>query len=104
MYISMNMIGGAPMETHSIAEARRNLPRLIREAEHGKAVQLTRHGEPVAVLLGRRMFERLASGRRSFGEAFDDFARTTDVSGLGFDAVQFLEGARAPDPGRDFRL
>ena len=33
----------------SIADARRNLPRLVREAEKGRAVELTRHGEPVTV-------------------------------------------------------
>ena len=39
---------------HSIAEARSSLPSLVREAESGKAVELTRRGEPVAVLIGRR--------------------------------------------------
>ena len=38
-------------DRQSIAEARRNLPSLIREAESGKAVELTRRGEPVAVLI-----------------------------------------------------
>ena len=36
---------------HSIAEARSSLPRLIREAESGKPVELTRRGQPVAVLV-----------------------------------------------------
>ncbi|MDZ7669890.1 MAG: type II toxin-antitoxin system prevent-host-death family antitoxin [Gammaproteobacteria bacterium] len=36
-------------DRHSIAEARSNLPRLVREAESGKAVELTRRGEAVAV-------------------------------------------------------
>ena len=31
-------------DKHSIAEARRNLPRLVREAERGMAVELTRRG------------------------------------------------------------
>jgi len=40
-------------EQHSIAEARSNLPDLIKKAEAGTAVELTRRGEPVAVLIGR---------------------------------------------------
>jgi len=44
---------------HSIAEARNNLPSLVRAAESGKAVELTRRGKPVAVLIGRRQYERL---------------------------------------------
>ena len=42
MYTVMGMTDGKMTKKHSIAEARRNLPRLIREAEHGKTVELTR--------------------------------------------------------------
>ena len=35
---------------HSIAEARNHLPELVRQAESGKPVELTRRGEPVAEL------------------------------------------------------
>ena len=38
-------------ERHSIADARRHLPALVRNAENGKAVELTRRGEPVAKLV-----------------------------------------------------
>jgi prevent-host-death family protein len=39
-------------ERHSIAEARRNFLSLVHDAENGKAVEITRRGEPVAVLIG----------------------------------------------------
>ena len=55
-------------DKHSIAEARRHLPKLVREAEEGMAVALTRGGEPVAVLIGWRRFEQLASTRRGVSE------------------------------------
>ncbi|MXY68731.1 MAG: type II toxin-antitoxin system Phd/YefM family antitoxin [Acidobacteriia bacterium] len=42
-----------------MAEARRNFPSLVREAENGRAVRITRRGKPVAVLIGGREFERL---------------------------------------------
>ena len=52
-------------ERYSIAEARRNLPKLVHEAERGKAVELTRRGESVAMLISRRRFEQLASNHSS---------------------------------------
>ena len=48
-------------DRHSIAEARRNLPALIREAENGKQVELTRRGEPVAMLISHQAFKYLTS-------------------------------------------
>ena len=55
---------------HLIAEARRNLPQLVRETEKGMAVELTRRGEPVAVLIGWRRVERLTSNRRRLASAY----------------------------------
>jgi prevent-host-death family protein len=49
--------------TVSIAEARAKLPGLIREAEEGEAVQITRWGAPVAVLLSAAQYQKLAHGR-----------------------------------------
>jgi prevent-host-death family protein len=39
------------MKTHTITEARRDICRIIREAEHEK-VLLTRHGRPAALVIG----------------------------------------------------
>lgn len=92
------------MDRHSIADARRNLPSLVREAENGKAVELTRRGEPVAVLLGRPAFERLTSGRRSFGDAYREFARSVDLAGLALDPHELFADVREATTGREVRL
>ena len=63
----------------SIADARRNLPRLVREAENGMAVELTRRGEPVALLIGWRRFEHHTSNRRSFAAAHRNFTTESDL-------------------------
>ena len=89
---------------HSIADARRDLPRLIREAEHGKMVELTRRGKPVAVLVGHRTFERLAAGRRSFVDAYREFATAVDIATLTLDPDELFEGVRIVTPGRDVRV
>ncbi len=91
-------------DKHSIAEARRNLPSLVREAEKGMAVTLTRRGEPVAVLMGWQRFERLASTRRSFVAAYRDFRNESDLAELALDPDDLFAGTREDTPGRDVRL
>ena len=82
-------------ERYSIAEARRNLPRLVREAERGKAVELTRRGESVAMLISRRRFEQLASHHSGFAEAYRTFAESVDLAKLDLDPDQLFSGVRA---------
>ena len=89
---------------HSIAQARKNLPSLVREAEAGKAVELTRRGEPVAVLLGCRQYERLASRKRMFSEAYANFSREFDLPGLAIDPDEVFAGVRDSSPGREIDL
>ena len=48
----------------SIAEAKNQLTRLIRAAENGKPVHITRRGKPVAVLLSEDEYARLLQGRK----------------------------------------
>ena len=82
MQTGMCMTCNEMTEKYSITEARRNLPRLVREAEQGKTVQLTRRGATVAVLVGHQKFEQLAAGRRSFAEAYREFKTTVDHAEL----------------------
>ena len=89
---------------HSISEARNNLPSLVREAESGKAVELTRRGEPVAVLIGRRQYERLTLKYRRFSEAYGDFTRENDLEELAIDPDELFAGARDDIHGREVNL
>jgi prevent-host-death family protein len=89
---------------HSIAEARNNLPSLVRAAESGKAVELTRRGEPVAVLIGRRQYERLIMRHRRFSEAYREFTTEVDLEDLAIDPDELFGGARADIKGREVRL
>ena len=89
---------------YSIAEARRNFPSLVRDAERGRAVGLTRRGEPVAVLMGRREFERLTRVQRGFGEAYREFADEVGLAGLGPDPDEGFGDVRDETAGREVRL
>lgn len=88
-------------EQHSIAEARSRLPELVREAEAGKAVEITRRGEGVAVLIGREQYERLVSRSRRFSEAWEDFASEVDLAELDIDPEEVFASVRDTAPGRD---
>ena len=100
MYIIMYM----NRRQHSIAEARNNLPQLIRAAETGEAIELTRRGESVAVLIGRRQYERLAARSRRFSEAWKEFIEEVPLDELQIDPDEIFKTTRDTRPGRDVGL
>ena len=100
----MNITGEPMTDRHSIAEARRNLPALVREAENGKEVELTRRGEPVAMLISHRTFKHLTSIRRGFVAAYRDFTTNIDVSNLELNPDELFGDVREETGGRDIRF
>lgn len=86
---------------HSIADARNNLPELVRQAESGKLVELTRRGEPVAVLVGRREYDRLTSRSRTFGDAWEEFSRSVDLRQADINPNEIFSDVRDDAAGRD---
>ena len=88
----------------SIAEARSNLPQLVREVESGEPIELTRRGESVAVLIGRRQYESLVTRSRRFSEAWDEFTREVELSELEINPDEIFHGLRDTKPGRDIGL
>lgn len=88
------------MNKHSIAEARARFPKLVRDAESGAAVELSRRGKVVAVLLGSKDYERLVSGRPTFGEAYAAFVRETGLRRLAIDPREVFQGVRDRSLGR----
>ncbi len=88
----------------SIAQARNDLPSLVREAESGKAVELTRRGQPVAVLVGRRQYTRLTSKLRRFLEAYERFTREFDLVELAIEPDEIFSRAREETRGREVNL
>ncbi len=80
------------------------LPSLVREVESGVAVELTRRGETVAVLVGRRRYTRLTSRHRRFSEAYGDFVRDVNLGELAIDPEKIFAGVRGETRGRQFDL
>ncbi len=84
---------------YSIAEARSRLPSIVDEAEAGLEVELTRRGQPVAVVVSRREFERLRGKRLHFGDAYRNFVEKYSLEEIGLED-DFAASARDKTAGR----
>ena len=67
---------------YSGAEARKQLPKLLHDIEDGQAVEITRRGQPVAVVLSLADYRRLANAPGAFGEAYGAWRRSVDDADL----------------------
>ncbi len=90
------------MPQYSIAEAKNGLPKLVREAEAGNDIELTRRGKPVAMVVGTRRYERLTANRSSFWESYQQFRQQHDLVALDLDPSEIFDRDRDPSTGRDF--
>ena len=88
--------------TYSISEARSHLPAIVNQAEAGLEIELTRRGQPVAVVLSRRELERLKGKRRHFRDAYRDFLDRHALEDIGLE--QDFASIRHKTPGRQVSL
>ncbi len=88
---------------YSIAEARSQLPSIVNQAESGIEVELTRRGQPVAVLVSRREFERLRGKRLQFSDAYRKFLERHSLEEIGFED-DFSVSTRDRTTGRKVSL
>lgn len=100
IHVSMYM---SPMsKRYSVAGARANLPSIVDEIAAGGAVELTRRGMPVAVVVSRQEYDRLRSGRPQFKEAYGHFLMRFRLDEVGLDSG-FFDSVRGSDAGRKLR-
>lgn len=90
------------MKSYSIAEAKSHLGRLVHQVEAGPPVELTRRGQPVAMVLSIRDYQRLASPRLDSWDAVQRFRESYDVEALDIDPDEVFAVEHDPSPGRDF--
>jgi prevent-host-death family protein len=88
---------------YSIAEARSRLPSIVDEAESGIEVELTRRGQPVAVLVSSREFERLRGKRLHFSDAYKKFLERHSLEEIGVES-DFVVSTRDKTTGRKVSL
>ncbi len=87
----------------SVAEARQHFARLIKRAQQGKAIEITRRGEPVAVLISAAKYSAIMGERPSFVDATRQVRERLGVDALKIGDADF-DGLRDQSPGRDVSL
>ena len=87
----------------SVAEARQHFARLIKRAQQGKAIEITRRGEPVAVLVSAAEYSAITGERPSFVDATRQVRERLGVDALKIGDADF-NGLREQSPGRDVSL
>ncbi len=105
MYIYLYILEITTMASSrvSVAEARQHFARLIKRAQQGKAIEITRRGEPVAVLISTAEYSAITGDRPSFIGATRQVRERLDVDSLNIGDSDF-EGLREESPGRDVSL
>ena len=88
---------------YSIAEARHNLAAIVHDLDRQPLVELTRRGEPVAVLLSIEAYRRLVPPAATFWEAYTSFRSAVDLAQLGIEPEVFAD-VRDRSPGREVAL
>jgi antitoxin Phd len=88
---------------YSISDARNNLPNIVKQVEHGPAVELTRRGRPVAVLISHREYERLNPPKPDLWTAIQEW-RATHEPFTDAEVDEVFGDIRDRSPGRDFRF
>ncbi len=88
------------MKISTIAEAKNNLSQLIHQLESGEAIQLTRHGKPVAVLLSESNYQQLTNQGSHLYQAIQHWRNQLDGDGALTETE--LKHLRATVPGREF--
>ena len=67
---------------YSVTEARNHFNSLVEEVEKGAAIELTRYGKPVAVLLPFQKYRRLTTYPSNFWEAYTAFIEQVNLQDL----------------------
>ncbi len=88
--------------SYSIAEAKSHLSKVVHQAEEGPPVELTRRGQPVAVVLSIQSYERLKGPRMDSWDAVEKLRRTPDLAALEIDPDEVFAIDKDPSPGREF--
>jgi prevent-host-death family protein len=87
----------------SISDAKNRLPAIVHAIENGPAVQLTRHGKPVAVLISISKYNRLTNTPKNFWTKLNAFRESIDASTL-LSSNDIFFNNRDNSPGREINF
>jgi prevent-host-death family protein len=90
--------------SYSIAEARNQFAALVRDAEESnRPVEVTRRGQPVAVILSAEEYARLLANQpeRDFWAAYEEWRQKWQVPDLDMDPEEIWGDVRERTPAPD---
>lgn len=87
----------------SIAEAKKRLPAIVHGVEEGEAVELTRRGRPVAVIISSREYKLLTQSGEGYWSAVNNFRQTLAQEDFTIADADFA-GLRDQSSGREDEL
>jgi prevent-host-death family protein len=73
----------------TVAEARNQLARVMHETERSGPVEVTRRGQPVAVIVSIREYCRLTAKKRGFWSAYQKWRNDPEYKDVDIDANLF---------------
>lgn len=85
---------------YSIAEARDNLAAILYELEQEKSIEITRRGQPVAVLISKASFDRMSTPQQGFWSAYEAFQQRVNLSELNINPDEVWGNIRDQSHGR----
>ncbi len=88
------------LKQYSIAKARDHFTSLVRSVERESAIELTRRGKPVAVMLSIQEYKRLLTRQTGFWEAYTAFREQVNLRELDIEPDTFTS-LRDRSPGRE---
>jgi prevent-host-death family protein len=80
-------------EKISISQAKNHLTAIVHSVETGPAIQITRRGKPVAMLVSLKEYERLSRRQNNFYDAMMAFRQSLEEDGVEITGEEF-EGLR----------
>jgi prevent-host-death family protein len=88
---------------YSIAEARQQFAAVVHELDQTPLIELTRRGQPVAVLLSLAAYQQLTPLAASYWDAYLAFRSSISPTDL-LDAMDPFARLRDRSPGREIEL
>ena len=89
---------------YSIAEAKNHLPAIVHEVEKAQVIELTRRGQPVAVIIAKQEYDRLQAHGVGFWQAYEAFTAAVDLTDLQLKPDELFDDLRDVDSGREISL
>ena len=86
---------------YSVEQISVNSNKIIQEVTRGEAIQITRDGKEVAVIISPEEYEKLLNQTPNFWESIERFREEYNIETADIDPSEIFAGVRDKSPGRE---